>query len=414
MLSRRDPLGRAVSSNAVRRLLVDAEVLSPFNYAPGFPVFLPPGVMLVRRMLNTYIDRASREMDLVELSTPALRDARKHGDAYRALFEYTNVYELELPGGRYAVRPDSLAELISLGSRHHGRAILCQSPLFRAETADPQPLIRDKHIWGVAQVVQQVPERDASAALQLHSQVFLDFSTALLLPTLVVDAPALRDHAQARRLTFSTTPDGRTWLTSTLYRLAEPAARALGARGAVIELGFTSKLLALGSLLHSDQLGLRLPRTLASAELEICSELSAELAQQLGDAGLRTRHVPMSYSRGVRAAKRTGLPVVLGSSPEMIRAYWRATDRGVDLPMASAHEVLRKGLEQSDETLWEAAVSSQEQLFADTDCDCRVVDASAETAADFVLGHVVGGNYPLARTAAEKGALLVSRKRRLY
>lgn len=403
-----------MSSNAVRRLLVDAEVLSPFNYAPGFPAFLPAGVMLVRRMQDTYIDRAAREMSLIEFSTSALKEADKHGDAYRALYEYTNVYELELPGGRYAVRPDSLAELISLGSRHQGQAVLCQSPLFRAETSDPQPLIRDKHIWGVSQVVQQVSEGDASAALQLHSRVFLDFSTALLLPTLVVDAPPLRNHAQAHRLTFSTTPDGRTWLTSTLYRLAEPAARALGAREAVIELGFTSKLLALGALLHSDRLGLRLPRTLAPAELELCSELPTELVPKLDDAGLRTRHVPTSYSRGARAARRTGLPAVLGGSAEVIRAYWRATDRGVDVPVASAGEMLKEGLKRSDETLWEAAVGSQEQLFADPACDCRVVEPGSQAAADHVLGLVVDGNYPSARIAAEGGALLVSRKRRLY
>ncbi|MFD7717091.1 hypothetical protein [Streptomyces sp. NPDC059814] len=396
-----------------RRLLVSSGIISAFDFAPGFPALLPGGLGLIERMHAQYEAEAGRVAATEVVSATPLLNSREYRDAYDGTHSYSNVYEVD--GAEPSVlRPDGLRELVL--HRRVDKVLLCRDPLFRAETTDARPLIREKHVWAVCQMVHQVVDGSMADVWTGHRDAFLRFMDAMLIPTLVVEAPPLRRHAQRRILTFTRTPDGRTWLTCTLYHLDDDFVARLGARGSVIELGYTAKLIAMGVALHEDRHGVCLPSRLAPAQALVPRRAPEAVREVLRGAGLRVHEGKADWTATVRTARRTGAPLVVSAeSAGRVRLYTRGTDATRSVPLnglaAAAHDELRR----HDRALWERAVAFQAPLLDPGGEGTGVRPAeSGDVPGLFRLGRPVDANTEQGRAAVRANTVLMSDKQRIY
>jgi hypothetical protein len=407
-----------MSAAPIRRLLVDAGVVSPFAYASGFPAILPYGHALVCAIHDVYVNQLSRTRRVGVLCPPIAFDATSYRDAFAATFDYANVYRAAIAGQDVAIRPDSLPWLVAQANGWPtDHALVSHAPLFRAETADPQPLLRDRHIWGATQVVDIASKGDLDDVVSAHVAALVGLHSALLLPVLVVEAPPLRRHARRRLLSFTGTRDGKLWLTSTLYVLADELARSVGARAPVVEFGYTAKLLALSASLHADDVGLRVPGAIASPRIPV-------MMRSAGDRALAERAVASlehaalvegPHSRAMRDLRRCGSPAGLLIDGERSHQLYRRVDDWTFVITPEAWSTaLADAISAHDEALWDQAVAAQEPLgLGDGDGWIAPADHSDETTW-FSLGHVTAANFDAGQTAADAGLALLSRLRRLY
>jgi hypothetical protein len=405
--------------SSLRTLLVQGGIISPFDLAPGFPGVLPHGTDVVERYQQQYLEALTARFPVTEVTTPLLLPSEGYRSDYGLTYDYANTFELALDGTAHMVRPDSLAAMIRLAVAHGtGSVLVCRQPLFRSETADPQPFVRDRHIWGVIQAVHHCrPDQGSQSVLRRHAEAVLDLCTALRIPTLLVRASPLRDHASQRLLTFCLTSAGQLWLTSTIYQIAPPLATRLGATGPVIEVGVTAKLVALAALLHRDEAGLRLPTALAPACVEIPRDAAAQVAGELDRAGLRYASGTQSFRAAIGWAEKSGTPLAIGQG----RAWWAVYSRAsrTVARVRSAGDTVGTAitaLSAHDDALMAAAVSAQNPLYDVTaDADGwldhlpRLADAPGH-----LLGTVLWANYPLKISGEHDAIALIGRKPRFY
>jgi hypothetical protein len=400
-----------------RQRLVQAGLISPFDYAPGFIALLPRGVRAVDLLHGLYGRSLEERMAVRVIDSPSVETVAAYREDYGATYDYQNFFSLQLDGGMHVVRPDSLASMVKLSALLPDVALLNPRPLFRAETADPAPLIRDRHLWGALQCVHHVASEPFEPVWEAHAAAFASFLTAIKLPSLAVQAPPLREHAERRLLTFSLTADGRLWLTSTLYLLSPHLVRPMGATGRVIELGFTAKLIALVVGLHADDAGPILPSHLAPTQV-LLATAPADLEHDMRMGGLRVERAAAdrTWANALKRARREGIPVLLGQRDEnrdtSVATYLRASDGRDPVPRSGLLDTITSALDAHDATLWHRAEVAQEGLMTPLE-DARFGDGPTDDH-DFVLGRVVDANFALGREATEHGALLLSRKRRLY
>jgi hypothetical protein len=403
--------------SGLRTLLVQGGIISQFDLAPGFPAVLPRGVDVVERYQQQYLAALAARFTVTEVTTPLLMPSARYRSDYGLTYDYANTFELALDGSPHMVRPDGLAAMIRLAvARRIDSVLVCRQPLFRSETADPQPFVRDRHIWGVMQAVHHY-EGDQPGLLRQHAEAVVDLLTALRIPTLLVRAPPLRDHASRRLLTFSLTPAGQLWLTSTIYEITPSLAARLGATGRVVEVGVTAKLIALAALLHCDDAGLRLPSALAPASVDIAADTTPRLTEVLGRAGLTYAQVAQSFRAAIGRVEKSGTPLLVGQGHDRWAVFTRA---GRTVSRArTADDVVGTAiaaLPRHDDELMAAAISAQRPLYdiaADADgwldCAPRQADAPGHT-----LGAVLGANYALDTTGKQDSLVLVGRKPRFY
>lgn len=400
--------------SSLRTLLVQGGMISPLDLAPGFPGVLPRGMDVIERYQQQYLDALAARFLVSEVTTPLLTPSALYRSDYGLNYDYGNTFELVVDGSPHMVRPDSLTSMIRLAVESGTDSVLvCRQPLFRSETADPQPLVRDRHIWGIIQAVHH-DQANRPDLLRSHAEAVLHLHTALRVPTLLVQAPPLREHARQRLLTFTLTPAGQLWLTSTIYEIAPLLARQGGATGMVIEVGVTAKLVALAALLHRDYAGLRLPTVLASSAVEVTAEAAPQLTEALDRAGLTYTEIFQPFRAAIRRVERSGGPVLLGQGEDGLAVYTRA--RRTVTPVATPDDAVSMAVvarSQHDDDLMATAIDVQRPLY-DAAADCEGwLDAPPreEDALGYALGTVLDANYPL---ETPDPVLLIGRKPRFY
>jgi hypothetical protein len=402
--------------SGLRTLLVQGGMISQFDLASGFPGVLPRGMDVVERYQQRYLAALAARFPVTEVMTPLLTPSAAYRSDYGHSYDYGNTFELAVDGHPHMVRPDSLTAMIRLAvGRDTDSVLVCRQPLFRSEMTDPQPFARDRHIWGVIQVVHHDRE-GVPDLLARHAEAVVELHTALRIPVLLVQAPPLRDHARQRLLTFSLTPAGHLWLTSTIYEIAPSFAAAAGATGPVLEVGVTAKLVALAALLHRDDAGLRLPTALAPADVEVAAGTPPQLVQALDRAGLTSDQLSQSFRAAIRRAEKSGTPVLIGQEtsrpagqgPDRLAVFARSR-RSVDRAEAADEAVgmALTALSRHDEDLMAAAIRVQDPLHDITaDCDGWLDRAPRPAdAPGHPLGTVLAANYE-SRPAEEPGHLL--------
>lgn len=399
-------------------VLVSAEVLSTQSIAAGYPLWLPFGSRVAERLDTVYLEELARRTDYLELEPPLLVSEEEYGSAISGSFDYKNMYALEFPGGNMLVRPDNLfAAARTLAASPSHLPVVMQGSLYRSETGSLRPLVRDQHIWRTTQVVHWLGEANAEAAFAQHLEVLWSFLSRLALPTVYVESPPLRSHSQRRLLSFSCSDASELTLTSTLYLLAQPLVRKLGLAGNLIDFGFTAKLLALSSAVHSDRTGLVLPSALApevaivgckaASDREAAERIATELRPVLG----RVSVIESSWHRTLRTHRRRGTPLlVLADADSGHQFIQRVDDSSIPLPH-DLGRAAREAVERHDRILAERALEVMRHAVTER---LEVQIQSAPEEGWHLLGALRSSGFDRPGDITHESPGLFSRRKRLH
>jgi hypothetical protein len=303
-----------------------AGLVMPDGYFAGSTVWRERGLKCVDLMVNAYLRR------LGDFSRP---DRVEHAflmpqEPYREVFpDYRNVYATRSANTQPCVlRPDNLhASVRALADAGLEGPLVAVGGLLRHFRGPVQPLFRERYIWPAVQTTHLVPPDQAVAALDRHQRALEAFLDDLALPALSVATDLTSDYGDPCYLTVSCLPDGRPTVLSTSYVLSRRRTAALGVSTAVLDVGFTGKLLALIAAHHRDSRGLILPSCLAPVQIGItrppdCAVPDIEpWLKELSESGLRGATREASDSAQVRRQRaerrwlRAGVPVVLTGRP---------------------------------------------------------------------------------------------------
>jgi len=348
----------------LRSLLVRSELLADPTPAAGFPLWLPYGTRMVERFEKLYRQELSKRTSFEEWDPPLLLDLESYRAAISASIEYRNMYTIDVGGDQRLIRPDNLVASASLftGNPPH-KPVVTQGSLYRAETGRLRALIRDKHIWSATQVVHHVAADAVPAACMLHLETLAAFLREIGAPSLYLESGPIRDHSKRGLMTLAVPNDDQVTLTATLFELARPMLTRLGVKGRLVELGFTTKVLAAALALHADEHGLVVSARLSPTQVLVCwrkvhERASAErLARSLGAHVARVEVAAEPWPRSYHKSQRRGVPLALLPEPDgTYRAFSRPSSHSTRLTcnpeqcvsqMLTAHDArLRaKGLE---------------------------------------------------------------------
>ncbi|WP_217231602.1 hypothetical protein [Streptomyces anulatus] len=306
--------------------LVGAGLVMPDGYFSGSTVWRERGLVAVDLLVDAYLRR------LGEFSRPELSEHPflMPEPPYRQVFpDYRNVYTTQggvLPG--HVLRPDNLqASVRQLTEAGGDGPLVAVGGLLRHFRGPVQPLFRERCIWPAVQTTHLVPHGEAVTVLDLHQRALEAFLSDLALPVISVSTDALSDYGPLCYLTVGCLPDGRPTVLSTSYVMSPGRCAALGVPGAVLDIGFTGKLLALVAAHHRDEHGLVLPSRVAPAQVGVTvpvgsgDEVLEAWLKEADAAGTRLETVPLPQAtrhrrrRSERRRLRTGAPVVVTACP---------------------------------------------------------------------------------------------------
>lgn len=301
------------------RALEEAEFLAPGGYYSGASVWREAGLRAVELFVERYVEL------LAALGRP---NVVEHGflldeEQYRGVFpEYENVITIDAPQGasqRQVLRPDNMRASVEMLRRRGGAGpVVAVGGLLRKFSGRVAPLFRERYIWPAVQTTQLVDRGLAHETLLRHQQALESLLAAVALPVVSVRTATLSRYGDPCLLTVTFLPDGRPTVLSTAYVMSERYRRALGVDQAVLDIGFTGKVLALVALHHRDHRGLALPSAIAPTQLGIVAHgPGPEGAHAAGSAGVRTTRCSLTVdTRRHRAGRerhlhRLGTPLVL-------------------------------------------------------------------------------------------------------
>lgn len=301
--------------------LCAAGLLMPDGYFQGNTVWRERGLEAVRLLVEAYVAR------LREFSSPTVveHDFLLPDRSYRAVFpDYENVYMvpgLSPDSGGWVLKPDNMvASVRALGGRQ-SEPIVAVGGLLRRYAGAVEPLFRERYIWPAVQMTQIVPASDCELLLDLHQTALEALMHDLALPVVSVRVEGLSAYGSRCYLTVGCLPDGRPTVLSTSYVMSSRRRSALHARGEVLDVGFTGKLLALVAMHHRDHRGIALPSQLAPVQIAVVGTAESGFAprwlHELRDVGLRV--VPQQENlasvrrrwRAERRWHRSGAPLVI-------------------------------------------------------------------------------------------------------
>jgi hypothetical protein len=333
----------------LRSILVRGELLANPTPASGFPLWLPYGTRVVERFEELYREELSRRITYEEWDPPLLLDPKVYEAAISASIEYRNMYSIEVADAPRLIRPDNLVASASLlsGDPPH-QPILMQGSLYRAETGRLRALIRDKHIWSATQVVHHVETTAAATACKLHLETLMAFLRRIAAPSLCLESGPIRDHSKRGLMTVAVPNDDQITLTATLFELARPMLSRLGVKGSLIELGFTTKLLASALALHADEHGLAISSHLSPTQVLVCWRQGAERESAERFARSLEAHIDRvevaadPWPQSFRLGRRRGVPLTLIMEPGgACRAFQRRGKQGIRLSGGQEHRLSR-------------------------------------------------------------------------
>jgi prolyl-tRNA synthetase len=252
--------------------LAAARMVTATPAAKGIPTWRERGLATVDLLIATFVDRAGRFWRPTVVEHPFLMPA----EDYRRVFGvYTNTYAAQVPGlaGRWVLRPDNLhvnaAVCHDAGTRG---PVVATGGLLRDLRGGAAPLFRDRHIWPAVQATHLVDPAEATVTLDRWRQAVEATIAAAALPVVTVEPVAPSPYGRRCLLAVSCLPDGRPTVLATLYILSDTYRRPLGGGdAAIIDVGFTGKIIAVAAMHHRDDRGLVLPSALAPTQVGVVS-----------------------------------------------------------------------------------------------------------------------------------------------
>lgn len=344
------------------RALSAARLIAPDGYFAGSTVWREQGLACVDLLVDAYLRRLREFSSPRRIEHPFLMPE----EPYRTVFpDYRNVYATDpwndLQRG-WVLRPDNLhASVQQVRESGHGGPLVAVGGLLRHFRGPVQPLFRERYIWPAVQVTHLVAPDDARLLLDRHQRALEAFLGDLALPVVSVTTDALPGYGVPCYLTVSCLPDGRPTVLSTSYLMAPHRNKALGVSDAVLDIGFTGKLVALIAGHHRDSRGLILPSAIAPVQLgtswprNVASEVGAWL-DELGAEGLRASVTDLSDSRTQRQRSerrwlRSGASIVLTHGPSATTLTRRLPLERRPVRALPNAKLIRAELEAADDRL---------------------------------------------------------------
>ncbi|MDT0266828.1 hypothetical protein RM844_11050 [Streptomyces sp. DSM 44915] len=412
---------------AYLRALTEAELVAPGGYFSGSTVWRERGLACVELLVDAYLRRLAEFSDPERVEHPFLLPR----GPYREVFpDYRNVYSTRPARDHrpsWVLRPDNLdASVRALTAAGHDGPLVAVGGLLRHFRGPVQPLFRERYIWPAVQVTHLVPAGEALATLDRHQRALEDFLADLALPVVSVTTDAHPGYGVPCHLTVTCLPDGRPTVLSTSYLMSEERARALGVLDAVLDIGFTGKLLALVAGHHRDPRHLLLPSRLAPVQVGVTHQGDGQAPPEVADwlrrlaaQGVRVASTGAAPLRGHRRRAerrwlRSGAPLVVthGRTTTLTRRLPLRRDPVDALPEDAA---LRAELAASDRRLRAHTDRRFRRALWDSDLLRTVCDTCAARHRLPVLGHLTPPRTGPCSTCSGTGAVvLVSEAGRFY
>lgn len=308
--------------SAYLQALAAAKMITATPVAKGIPVWRERGLVTAELLISIFVEQARQFCTPTVVEHPFLMPA----PSYKRVFGgYANTYTARVPGltGTWVLRPDNLHFSAAYrGDTHQRHPIIATGGLLRDLRGGAVPLFRDRHIWPAVQANHLVDPPEAAATLELWRQAVEATITAVGLPVVTVEPTAPSPYGSSCLLAVSCLPDGRPTVLATLYILSDTYQHALGTSSAVIDVGFTGKVIAVAAMHHRDQHGLVLPSVIAPIQVGVVSASAVdhaaadELRGKLTASGVRLKVAEVrdrTYVRwrAERRLHREAIPLVV-------------------------------------------------------------------------------------------------------
>jgi len=308
--------------SAYLQALAAAKMVTATPAARGIPVWRERGLVTAELLLSVFVERARQFWTPTVIEHPFLMPAPPY---QRVFGGYTNTYTARVPGldGTWVLHPDNLhVNTAHCGGTRQRHPIIATGGLLRDLRGGAVPLFRDRHIWPAVQANHLVDPPEGPAALELWRQAVEATIAAAGLPVVTVEPAAPSPYGSTCLLAVSCLPDGRPTVLATLYILSDTYRHALGTNAAVIDVGFTGKIVAVAAMHHRDQHGLVLPSVIAPIQVGVVSASATnraaadELRGKLSASGVRlsvaeVRDRTYARWRAEQRLHREAIPLVI-------------------------------------------------------------------------------------------------------
>lgn len=298
--------------------LQQADCVSSIGYGRGFPVLLPWGQAIVRRLIQLFRDCLAEAVlgEWNEWEPGLLVDEAQYDSEVGGTGGFENVFRFELDGRRWVLRPDAavdgLRRALAGGRRSRIGSAFCAYPAHRDLRGSCTPLWRDRAIWPVLQLDIVAPPHRAGAVRDAVIVGIDRFFQALGLPTRTVDMGPWKDYARRRLDWVLATERSAPTVLAMAYVVGDHYRSIVGVPGdrEAFDIGLTAKPVASIVQLVGDGDRLVLPRAIAPAEVIVASP-GPDVLPPLDSADVRVAYVDSGTKNWRRSWEQRGVPVLL-------------------------------------------------------------------------------------------------------
>jgi hypothetical protein len=305
------------------RILESAGLIMGPPRIKGMPLWAGRGLQVADRLAECFVSLVRERYPPAVTEHPFLMAAR----SYQAVFgDYGNVFAVHGPGGQdFLLRPDNMVgNVAALASRNECGPLVAGDGLLRQAPGKTPPLFRDQYIWPAVQLTHLVASGPESVrVLDFYRIVMERLLAAVGLPSITVETSALGSYGKVTYLTVSCMPSGQPTVLATLYVLSDGLRTAMRQSHAIVDVGFTGKILAVAAMHHVDDGGLILPSAIVPTQVGVIASTITPAGQlgrwvsSLTEAGIRVGVSHPCRTAGQRSRAegrwlRRGVPLVIG------------------------------------------------------------------------------------------------------
>jgi len=314
--------------------LTRGEVIAPTGYGKGFPVLLPWGLSIARRVISIFTEEFARDSGLLIRSPNILIHAASYDAEVADFGGYSNIYRFSLEGREVVARPDGAVQgLAAAVDALEGDAIstvLSVFQGFRSVKGTTDPLFRDRAIWPFVQLNRLVHREDRSAvpkALRALERFF----ARLCLPVTMLEMGAWKNYAHQRYDALYVMPDGTPTVLAMFFVVGDTYRRAarVPEDRVALDIGLTEKVIAAMYLRGLENGLVVLPSAVAPVQLVVNTPGGRPRPSTEGVE--RAEFIEDDSKRWSQRWTRRGVPFLVSESEGRLRSFnalrgWSALD----------------------------------------------------------------------------------------
>jgi prolyl-tRNA synthetase len=325
--------------------LIKAEVIAPVGYGKGLPVFLPWGMMIVRRLVELFKEEFSRGYRVEPHVPSTLVEAESYDLEVEDFGGYDNIYRLILDGREFVVRPDAAVVNLSRAVKsQQGRGDSTTLSVFqgfrRIKGATP-PLFRDRCIWPFVQLNRVVSAGRSQQAVEDIINALKRFFARLGLPVEIIRVGPWKNYARDLYDVVLIMPDGTPTILAMFFVVGESYRRAAGIPDdyEAFDVGLTEKNISALLLSRPDEDGILLSSHLSPVQVVIGSE-TGTWPSSLPPEKVSFQCVPRSKKNWWKVWQHRGVPLLFDDDGQRVRFKSRLGDWSDYEPGTTVSELL--------------------------------------------------------------------------